>query len=63
MYDQCLKNNYETMIITVLSGKCDSILINASYICTAVPSKNLPHPPKNNVSPVKKMLHLYTYCI
>lgn len=40
--------------LTVLSGNCDNILINASYICVAVPSKNLPQPPKNNVSPTKK---------
>jgi len=42
--------------LTVLSGNCDNILISASYICVAVPSKNLPQPPKNSVSPKKKKM-------
>lgn len=43
--------------LTVLSGNCDNVLINASYICVALPSKNLPQPPKNNVSPKKKSIY------
>lgn len=39
---------------TVVLGNVDIMLINASCIWVALPSKNRPHPPKNNVSPVMK---------
>ena len=38
-------------VLTVSPGKAESISIKAEYISGGVPSKNLPHPPLNSVSP------------
>lgn len=43
----------------VSSGRALNMVIRAVYICSAEPSKNLPQPPRNNVSPVMKKLKLY----
>lgn len=41
-------------IFTVSGGRRPRISIKALYICSAVPSKNLPHPATNSVSPVQE---------
>lgn len=40
----------------VSSGSFDSFSISAVYICSAVPSKNRPQPPRKSVSPVNTAL-------
>lgn len=47
-----LHMNY--VIFTVSGGRRPRISIKALYICSAVPSKNLPHPATNSVSPVQE---------
>lgn len=42
------------IIFTVSGGRRPRISNKALYICSAVPSKNLPHPATNSVSPVKE---------
>lgn len=42
------------IIFTVSGGRRPRISIKALYICSAVPSKNLPHPATNSVSPVQE---------
>lgn len=45
-------------ILTVSGGRHPRISIKALYICSAVPSKNLPQPATNSVSPAwKKKKH------
>ena len=43
-----------TAVNLVLFGRFFN-LINDSYICSNVPSKTLPHPAANNVSPQKRI--------
>ena len=33
----------------------DFIIDSDEYICSKVPSKTLPHPPENRVSPIKRI--------
>lgn len=40
-------------IQTVSSGRAPSVSIKALYICSGVPSKNLPQPAAKRVSPEK----------
>lgn len=42
------------IIFTVSGGRRPRISIKALYISSAVPSKNLPHPATNSVSPVQE---------
>lgn len=58
------------MVFTVWSGKCDNVLINALYISLALPSKNFPQPPVNNVSPVRRknyasvlLMFYFEFCV
>lgn len=46
-----LHMNY--LIFTVSGGRDPRICIKDLYMSSAVPSKNLPHPATNNVSPVQ----------